>query len=55
VISTWSGLGIAIIVVGILLILFTTIETAGWVLLVLGIVLIVFGFTPYNGTRRGPR
>jgi uncharacterized membrane protein len=55
VISTWSGLGIVLLVIGILLILFTVYETVGWILLVLGIVGIVFGLTAFGNTRRGPR
>lgn len=52
-ITTWSGLGIVLLVIGIILILFTTLQTVGWILLVLGIVGIVFGLTAFNG-RRGP-
>jgi sulfite exporter TauE/SafE len=48
-VTTYSGLGVILIVVGVLLILLTTAPVIGWVLLVLGIILVVFGFTPYGG------
>jgi hypothetical protein len=50
-ISTWSGIGLLLVVIGILVILFTALQTAGWILFVLGIVGIVFGFVDIGGRR----
>lgn len=49
---SYAALGAILALIGIVVLLFTTVDLLGWILLIAGIVVLIIGFIPRGGARR---